>query len=42
MVLLIVSVSFFCTCTFGSIIIGNYVLSRVADQNPSEDPEPMP
>jgi len=42
MVLLIVSMSLFCTCTFGSIIIGNYVLSRVADQNPSEDPEPMP
>jgi len=41
MVLLIVSVSLFCTCTFGSIIIGNLILSRNAE-NQSEDPEPMP
>jgi len=41
MVLLIVSISLFCTCTFGSIIIGNYILSRNADQNQSEE-EPLP
>jgi len=41
MILLIVSVSLFCTCTFGSIIIGNWILSK----NPAEqsgDPEPVP
>jgi len=41
MVLLIVSVSLFCTCTFGSIIIGNYILSKNASDQ-VEDPEPMP
>jgi len=41
MVLLIVSISIFCTCTFGSIIIGNYVLYRNGGGTPSEQPEPM-
>jgi len=39
MVLLIVSVSLFCTCTFGSILIGNYVLSRNASEQADEAAE---
>jgi hypothetical protein len=42
MVLLIVSISLFCTCTFGSIIIGNLVLNRNAAEQSDGDQEVSP